>query len=226
MYRRLLRNGYRPNRIDLSMTLSNFFSVAMGIMILSSILYLVSGEAARSVYAIEKINTVNVIPRPVHVTLPNGQPVTVYHLFVVYTQKTDKAYVCQGFPYDPITGEIPQDSNLPMNLPSPYITQGRCIPFESDNRDWPFQNEPSTTLVSGADSKDLYKCFVKITSKFNDAKIPYALLGPNSNSYARAILDGCHVAGGDSRLPPDVLPQLAPGWSITGLTHPFAKLLE
>jgi hypothetical protein len=205
--------------------LSNFFSIAMGIMIISSILYIGARGAVHSVYAVEKINTVNVSPRPIQVTLPNGQPVTVYHLFVVYTQKTDKAFVCQGFPYDPVTGEIPRDSDLPMNLPSPYITQGRCIPFGSDNRDWPFQNEPSTTVVSGADSKDLYKCFVKITSKFNDAKIPYALLGPNSNSYARAILDGCDVPGGDSRLPPGVLPQLAPGWSITVLTDPFAKLL-
>jgi hypothetical protein len=178
------------------------------------------------VYALEKINTINVIQRPIHVTLPNGQPVTVYHLFVVYTQKTDKAFVSQGFPYDPVTGKIPQYSDLPMNLPSPYVTQGWCIPFESDNIDWQFQNEPSATVVSGADSKELYKCFVKMTSNFNSAKIPYALLGPNSNSYVRAILDGCDVPGGDSRLPPGVIPQLAPGWSITGLTDPFTKLLE
>lgn len=205
----------------------NVLSVAIGMMILSSVLYIVTGASGQSAYAVEKTNTVNVTPRSIHVTLPDGQTVTVYHLFVVYTQKMDKAFVCQGFPFDPVTGQIPPDSDLPLNLPSPYLTQGRCIPFESDNRDWPFRNEPSTTVVSGADSKDVYKCFVKFTSKFNDAKIPYALLGPNSNSYSRAILDGCDVPGGDSRLPPGVIPLLAPGWSITGpplLTSPFEKI--
>jgi hypothetical protein len=211
----------------LSVRITNVLSVAIGMMILSSVLYIVTEASGQSAYAVEKTNTVNVTPRPIHVTLPDGQIVTVYHLFVVYTQKTDKAFVCQGFPFDPVTGEIPRDSDLPLNLPSPYLTQGRCIPFESDNRDWPFRNEPSTTVVSGADSKDVYKCFVKFTSKFNDAKIPYALLGPNSNSYSRAILDGCSVPGGDSRLPPGVIPILAPGWSNTGhplLSSPFEKI--
>lgn len=211
----------------LSVRITNILSVAVGIMILSSVVYIVTEASGRSAYAVEKTNTVNVTPRPIHVTLPDGQTVTVYHLFVVYTQKTDKAFVCQGFPFDPVTGEVPRDSDLPLNLPSPYLTQGRCVPFESDNRDWPFRNEPSTTVVSGDDSKDVYKCLVKLTSKFNDAKIPYALLATNSNSYARAILDGCDVPGGDSRLPPGVVPQLAPGWSITGLpllSSPFEKI--
>jgi hypothetical protein len=225
MYRTLLCNGYSLNRNNLSVTLTKVSSVAMGIMILSSVLYVVTGGPANSAYAVEKLNTVNVTPRPIHVTLPDGTAVTVYHLFVVYTQKTDKSFVCQGFPYDPVTGEIPRDSDLPLNLPSPYLTQGRCIPFDSDNRDWPFRNEPSTTIASDSDAKDLYKCFVKFTSEFNDANIPYALLGPNSNSYLRAILDGCDIPGGDSRLPPGVVPQVAPGWSITGLADPFAKLL-
>jgi hypothetical protein len=226
MYRRLLCNVYSRSRNNLSVRISNVLSVAIGIMILTSVLCIITEASGQSAYAVEKTNTVNVSPRPIQFTLPGGQTVTVYHLFVVYTQKTEKAFVCQGFPYDPVTGEIPRDSDLPLNLPSPYLTQGRCIPFESDNRDWPFRNDPSTTVVSGPDSKDAYKCFVKFTSKFNDAKIPYALVGPNSNSYLRAILDGCDVPGGDSRLPPGVVPQLAPGWSIRGLLDPFAKKVD
>jgi hypothetical protein len=171
----------------------------------------------QSAYAVEKVNTVAVTPRAIQVTLPNGDKVTVFHLFVVYTQKPDKQYVCQGFPLDPATGQIPNDSDLPLNLPSPFLLQGRCVPFDSDNRDWPFRNAPSTTVVSGENAQNVYKCFVKVTSQFNDAKIPYALLATNSNSYARAILDNCQVPGGDSRLPPGVIPQLAPGWSISGL---------
>ena len=80
----------------------------------------------QSAYAVEKIDTIKVSPREIKITLPDGSKVTVYHLFVVYTQKqqhqqqevpTDKAYVCQGFPLDPATGQIPPDSDLPL-LPS------------------------------------------------------------------------------------------------------------
>jgi hypothetical protein len=187
-------------------------SIAISLLVLSSILGVVIQATARTAYGVEKVDTVKVTPRPIHVTLPSGTTVTVYHLFVVFTQKEDKSYVCQGFPLDPTTGQIPKDSDLPLNLPSPYLTQGRCIPFNSDNRDWDFRNGPSTTVVSGPDAKDAYKCFVKVTNAFNDAKNPYALLGPNSNTYARAILDGCHIPGDNSRLPPGVVPQLVPGW--------------
>lgn len=205
------------------MRVIHLLGVATGTMILFSVLSMVIQGSLQSAYAVEKIDTIKVSPRPIHVTLPGGQEVTVFHIFVVYTQKqqqqqkeqpNDKDFVCQGFPFDPATDQIPRDSDLPLNLPSPFLVQGRCIPFESDNRDYPFRNLPSTTVVSGDNAKDVYRCFVKITKAFNDAKIPYALLATNSNSYARAILDNCDVPGGDSRLPPGVVPQLAPGWSL------------
>ena len=160
-----------------------------------------------------------------HYQMEHQLPYTTFSLSTLRKPTNPLCVVCQGFPFDPITGQIPRDSDLPLTLPSPYLTQGHCIPFESDNRDWPFQNEPSTTVASGSDSKDVYKCLVKATDEFNNARLPYALLGPNSNSYLRAILDGCDIPGGDSRLPPGVVPQVAPGWSITGLADPFAKLL-
>ncbi|MDW0153334.1 MAG: hypothetical protein QOK68_01865 [Nitrososphaeraceae archaeon] len=113
---------------------------------------------------------------------------------------TDKAYVCQGFPLDPATGQIPPDSDLPL-LPSEssFLLQGRCIPFDNDNRDWPYRNgppQPTTLDISADNTKDVYRCFVTATKELNDAKIVYALLGYNSNSYVRAILDKCIVPGG------------------------------
>jgi len=219
---------YILGRVNGIVILIKLLSIVTGTLILASFLTIVTKGLPQSVWAVEKIDTIKVSPRPIHVTLPGGQEVTVFHLFVVYTQKqqhqnqaqpTDKDFVCQGFPLDPVTGQIPRDSDLPLNIPppSPYLLQGRCIPFEPDNRDYQFKDLPSTTVISGDNAKDVYRCFVKITEKFNDAKIPYALLATNSNSYARAILDNCNVPGGDSRLPPRVVPQLAPGWSITGL---------
>jgi hypothetical protein len=203
----------------------NLLSVATGTMLLISVLPMVIQGSLQSAYAVEKINTIKVSPREIKITLPDGNKVTVYHLFVVYTQKqqqqqqeepTDKAYVCQGFPFDPATGQIPPDSELPLfPSESSFLLQGRCIPFENDNRDWPYRNgppQPTTLDISGDNAKDVYKCFVKVTNTFNDAKIVYALLGYNSNSYARVILDKCDVPGADSRIP--VPPQLAPGWSL------------
>ena len=182
----------------------------MGILIVTSVASSIFSHQMAS--AVEKPNEVDVRARSIHVTLPGGQTVTVYHLFIVYV-KPGIDFVCQGFPFDPTTRQIPKDSDLPLNLPSPYLLQGRCIPFGSDNRD--FNPEaPSTTVVSGSDAKDAYKCFVTVTKKFNDAKIPYALLATNSNTYVRTMLDKCDIPGADARLPPGVTVPTAPGWAI------------
>lgn len=197
----------------------------MGTMILFSVLPMVIQTSMQNAYAVEKIDTIKVSPREIKITLPDGSKVTVYHLFVVYTQKeqhqqqeepTVKSYVCQGIPFDPATGQVAPDSDLPLfPSDSSFLLQGRCIPFDSDNRDWLYQNgppEPTILDVSGDDAKDVYRCFVKVNNALNEANIVYALLGFNSNSYVRAILDKCDVPGGDSRIP--VPPQLAPGWSL------------
>ena len=197
----------------------------MGTMILISVLPMVIQTPLQNAYAVEKIDTIKVSPREIKITLPDGSKLSVYHLFVVYTQKqqhqqqedpTDKAFVCQGFPLDPATGQIPLDSDLPL-LPSDssFLLQGRCIPFDDDNRDWLYRNgppQPTTLDIPEDNAKDVYRCFVKVTNELNDANVIYALLGYNSNSYVRAILDKCNVPGGDSRIP--VPPQLAPGWLL------------
>lgn len=184
--------------------------ITIGVLIVTSIASTIL--LLQTASAVEQTNQVDVRARSIHVTLPGGQAVTVYHLFIVYV-KPGIDFVCQGFPFDPATGKIPKDSDLPLNLPSPYLLQGRCIPFGTDNRD--FNPEaPSTTVVSGSDAKDAYKCFVNETKKFNDAKIPYALLATNSNTYVRTMLDKCDIPGVDARLPPGVTVPTVPGWSI------------
>lgn len=184
--------------------------ITIGILIVSSVATSILSRQTAS--AVEKTNQIDVRARSIHVTLPGGQTVTVYHLFIVYV-KTGKDFVCQGFPFDPTTRQIPKDSDLPLNLPSPYLLQGRCIPFNTDNRDFNPQ-APSTTVVSGSDATDAYKCFAKETKKFNMAKIPYALLATNSNTYVRTMLDKCDIPGADARLPPGVTVPTAPGWAI------------
>ena len=156
------------------------------------------------------VEKVEVRGRAIHVTLP--QPigfVTGYHLFIVYTEKHGKQFVCQGLPFDPATGKIAPDEILPSDPPG-LLTKGQCIPFRPDNSDF-IPDAPSLTVLSGPEAKQAYNCFFKETDIFNDAKIPYHLVtGPNSNSYTRTMLDKCGVLA----MKPAVA-ILTPGWDIS-----------
>ena len=92
------------------------------------------------------VEKVEVRGRAIHVTLP--QPigsVTGYHLFIVYTEKHGKQFVCQGLPFDPATGKIAPDEILPSDPPG-LLTKGQCIPFRPDNIDF-IPDAPSLTAV-------------------------------------------------------------------------------
>ena len=100
-----------------------------------------------------------------------------------------------------------------MNLPSDppgLLIKGQCITFHPDTRDF-IPDAPSVTILSGPDAKQAYNCFLKETDIFNDAKIPYHIVtGPNSNSYARTMLDKCNILA----MKP-VVAILTLGWDIS-----------
>jgi hypothetical protein len=154
--------------------------------------------------------TIDVRGRAIHVTLPHSiGSITGYHLFIVYTDKRGKQFVCQGLPFDPATGKIAPDEILPSD-PSGLLIKGQCIPLRSNNRDF-IPDAPSITVLSGSDTRQTYNCFHKETAIFNDAKIPYHMLtGTNSNSYTRTILDKCNILA----MKPAVA-ILTPGWDIS-----------
>ena len=105
---------------------------------------------------------------------------TSLSLFIIYTEKHGKQFVCQGLPFDPATGKIAPDEIL-LSDPPGLLTKGQCIPFRRDNIDF-IPDAPSITVLSGPDAKQVYNSFFKETDIFNDAKIPYHLVtGPNSN---------------------------------------------
>ena len=161
--------------------------------------------------AIEKpVETIDVRGRPIHVTLPQSiGSVTGYHLFIVYTDKKGKQFICQGLPFDPATGNIAPDEILPSD-PTGLVIKGQCIPLRPNNRDF-IPDAPSITVLSGSDTKQAYNCFFKETDIFNDAKIPYHMVtGPNSNSYTRTMLDKCNILA----MKPAVA-ILTPGWDIS-----------
>ena len=156
------------------------------------------------------LETIDVRVRAIHVTLPHSiGSITGYHLFIVYTDKRGKQFICQGLPFDPATSKIAPDEILPSD-PSGLLIKGQCIPLSSNNRDF-IPDAPSITVLSGSDTRQAYNCFLKETAIFNDAKIPYHMVtGTNSNSYARTILDKCNILA----MKPTVA-ILTPGWDIS-----------
>jgi hypothetical protein len=156
------------------------------------------------------VETIDVRGRAIHVTLPQSiGSVTGYHLFIVYTDKKGKQFICQGLPFNPATGNIAPDEILPSD-PTGLVIKGQCIPLRLNNRDF-IPDAPSITVLSGSDTKQAYNCFFKETDIFNEAKIPYHMVtGPNSNSYTRTILDKCNILA----MKPAVA-ILTPGWDIS-----------
>ena len=156
------------------------------------------------------VETIDVRGRAIHVTVPQSiGSVTGYHLFIVYTDKKGKQFICQGLPFDPATGNIAPDEILPSD-PTGLVIKGQCIPLRPNNRDF-IPDAPSITVLSGSDTKQAYNCFFKKTEIFNDAKIPYHMVtGPNSNSYTRTMLDKCNILA----MKPAVA-ILTPGWDIS-----------
>ena len=156
------------------------------------------------------VETIDVRGRAIHVTVPQSiGSVTGYHLFIVYTDKKGKQFICQGLPFNPATGNIAPDEILPSD-PTGLVIKGQCIPLRPNNRDF-IPDAPSITVLSGSDTKQAYNCFFKETDIFNEAKIPYHMVtGPNSNSYTRTILDKCNILA----MKPAVA-ILTPGWDIS-----------
>ena len=109
--------------------------------------------------AIEKpVETIDVRGRPIHVTLPQSiGSVTGYHLFIVYTDKKGKQFICQGLPFDPATGRIAPDEILPSD-PTGLVIKGQCIPLHPNNRDF-IPDAPSITVLTGSDTKQAYNSF-------------------------------------------------------------------
>ena len=158
----------------------------------------------------KSVETIDVRGRAIHVTVPQSIGfVTGYHLFIVYTDKKGKQFICQGLPFDPATGNIAPDEILPSD-PTGLVIKGQCIPLRPNNRDF-IPDAPSITVLSGSDTKQAYNCFFKETDIFNEANIPYHMVtGPNSNSYTRTMLDKCNILA----MKPAVA-ILTPGWDIS-----------
>ena len=186
-------------------------AMALGALILTSIALLSmsmqSASAALSVTKIEEKMDVRGRAIPLVLPAPYGS-ITAYHLFIVYTDKFGSQFECQGFPFDPATGQVAPDSILLLDPPG-LLTQGECIPYVPGLRNY-IPDAPTITVLTGKEAKHAYNCIVERNSTFNSAAIPYhAITGPNSNTYASTMLAQC----GAPVLKPAVA-IIVPGWIV------------
>ncbi len=181
-------------------------ATGIGILLVMSIS--LSLQDASAVTKIEEKIDVRGRAIPLVLPPPIGS-ITAYHLFIIHTDKKGQESICQGFPFDPLTGQVPPDSAL-FPESEAFLTQGQCIPYLPSNRDF-IPGAPSITIVSGHDAKKAFECLTETTETFNDANIPYRVVsGPNSNSYTRTVLDECALPA----LKPAIA-VIAPGWEIS-----------
>ena len=184
-------------------------SATVAVLVLTSIVSIsISFQNASAVAKVDE--KVEVRGRAIPLTLPPPiGSITAYHLFIIHTDKKGVETICQGFPFDPVTGQVPADSAL-FPESDAFLTQGQCIPYLPGNRDY-IPGAPSITVVTGHEAKEAFSCLIETTETFNGANIPYKVVsGPNSNSYTRTVLDECGLPA----LKPSVA-IIAPGWDIS-----------
>jgi hypothetical protein len=78
--------------------------------------------------------------------------------------------------------------------------------FNPDHLDWAAKAR-AVVVAEGEEAENAEPCLRESVEKVNAARIPYKVLGPNSNSYAFSALEEC-VAG--ARRPPGP----AQGWGM------------
>ena len=154
---------------------------------------------------------IDVRAAPITVPLPRpySGTITGFHLALVYVNATGSDFVCEGLPFDPATGKTPSDSALISNPPG-LVTRGYCYPY-SFGFDARSSDVQSVTVVSSSkEASQIYNCLVKKTAAFNAANVPYYMTtGPNSNSFARTLLEYCKI--------PATKPAgatVTPGWDL------------
>lgn len=186
--------------------------VVVGVLILIMVSPLIfSNNRADEGMTTSTKERIDVRARPITVPSPYyGTTITGYHLFIVYIDGAGKQFICEAFPLDPNTGQMPSNSVL-LSDPDGLLTRGYCKPHLSGTTAAYISNVASATATTAIKAKEAYDCFVKETVAFNAANIPYRLTtGPNSNSYVRTLLDHCKVP---AVKPPTAV--LTPGWDIS-----------
>jgi hypothetical protein len=77
-----------------------------------------------------------------------------------------------------------------------------------DYQRWQNQNGPRFLLLAGEEACEQFTCFSNQMSIINSLSVDYRVTGPNSNTAAREMLEGCRL--------PQVPPAGAyPGWGMS-----------
>ena len=118
-----------------------------------------------------------------------------YHLFIIYTDPQGKEFYFRGGP----------------SKKSPVVIVTDSGKYKPKTDDW-YPGAPTVTALSGWEAFNKDQCFVEELNRITSLKIPYGILGPNSNTVVSTLLDTCDVP----RVKPDVD---TPGWDSGNLDN-------
>jgi hypothetical protein len=118
-----------------------------------------------------------------------------YHLFIIYTDPQGKENFFRG--------------DHSKKLPWVIVTDSGK--YKPNAPDW-YPGAPTVTALSGWEAFNKDQCFVGELNRIKSLKIPYEILGPNSNTVVSTLLDNCDV----KRVKPNVD---APGWDSGNLDN-------
>jgi hypothetical protein len=118
-----------------------------------------------------------------------------YHLFIIYTDPNGKEFYFRGGP----------------SKKSPVVIVTESKKYKPNTPDW-YPGAPTVTALSGWESFNKDQCFGGELNRIESLKIPYRILGPNSNTVVSTLLDNCDV----QRVKPNVD---APGWNSGNLDN-------
>jgi hypothetical protein len=146
-----------------------------------------AGETAAGAASLGDASAHRSAPGTCHVDV-RSKPVAgvAQHLFVIYAAGRRELYF-RGGPRD--------DGSIVTNH---GVYKAGTVDYDPRAR--------SVTVRTGVAACGLDRCFAREAARINGLHIPYKILGPNSNSVARTLLDKCGV-------PAKKPVGAAPGWN-------------
>jgi len=128
-----------------------------------------------------------------------------YHLYIIFRDTSVEEDVYRGGP---------SNKNWQSSFPPQFGTVlAETGPYGPRSDDWPpngTANVPSVTVEEGEAACQKQPCLNNEVTAINNTQTPYKILGPNSNSTVRTLLQRCGVP---QNIP--VSPSTAPGWGMT-----------
>lgn len=122
-----------------------------------------------------------------------GHSTPFWHLFIIYVDPTGKEFFYRGGPSGTCHLECrPSFTRLPCQIVGCGNIATSFGEYREGTVDWT-QGAPTVTALSGPRAFNKDTCFASYCQRIANLRVPYQILGPNSNTVARTLLIRCGV---------------------------------